>query len=88
MWLRRCLACFVQVSADGFVEKLAYIDLMDMKDPTGVSPRSRGGVLNFPFVTIEDVDVYRQDASGLVAALARLLLTGRQRRARSIGDGH
>lgn len=40
----------------GFVRKVAYVDLMDIKDPEGRSPRSRNGVLTFPFVTIENVD--------------------------------
>ena len=44
--------------ADGFVKKVGYIDLLDIKDPNGVAKRgSKDGVFKFPFVTIEDVDV-------------------------------
>jgi hypothetical protein len=44
--------------ADGFVKKIGYIDLLDIKDPNGVAKRgSKDGVFKFPFVTIEDVDV-------------------------------
>ncbi|KAG2427899.1 hypothetical protein HYH02_014501 [Chlamydomonas schloesseri] len=49
------------VDAAGFAKKVAYIDLLDIKDPNGVSPASRNGVFKFPFQTIEDIDVY--DAS-------------------------
>jgi hypothetical protein len=43
---------------DGFVKKIGYIDLLDIKDPNGVAKRgSKDGVFKFPFVTIEDVDV-------------------------------
>ena len=41
----------------GVLEKIAYIDLMDIQDPNGVAPRgTNNGVFTFPFVTIEDVD--------------------------------
>jgi hypothetical protein len=44
--------------ADGFVKKIGYIDLLDIKDPNGVAKRgTKDGVFKFPFVTIEDVDV-------------------------------
>ena len=43
---------------DGFVKKIGYVDLLDIKDPTGVAKRgTKDGVFKFPFVTIEDVDV-------------------------------
>ena len=50
--------------ADGFVKKLAHIDLMDIRDPEGLA-RSRGDRaatvpadrFTFPFFTIEDVAV-------------------------------
>lgn len=47
-----------QLDKEGVVKKIGYIDLMDIKDPnkkgrTGVVD----GVLNFPFVTIENVDM-------------------------------
>jgi hypothetical protein len=44
--------------ADGFVKKVGYIDLLDIKDPNGVAKRgTKDGMFKFPFVTIEDVDV-------------------------------
>ncbi|MFV0474987.1 MAG: esterase-like activity of phytase family protein [Pikeienuella sp.] len=43
---------------NGVLEKIAYIDLLDIKDPNGVAPRGTiDGVFTFPFVTIEDVDL-------------------------------
>ncbi|KXZ44658.1 hypothetical protein GPECTOR_64g152 [Gonium pectorale] len=52
---------------DGFVKKVAYIDLMDIKDPSGVSPfTSSNGVLTFPFQTIEDIDVYDAEQQTIV----------------------
>ena len=44
--------------ANGVLEKIAYIDLMAIKDPDGIAPRgTKDGVFTFPFVTIEDVDL-------------------------------
>ena len=44
--------------ADGFVKKIGYIDLLDIKDPNGMAKRgAKDGVFKFPFVTIENVDV-------------------------------
>jgi hypothetical protein len=44
--------------AEGFVKKIGYIDLLDIKDPRGVAKRgTKEGVFKFPFVTIEDVDI-------------------------------
>jgi hypothetical protein len=46
------------IDSDGFVKKIGYIDLLDIKDPNGVAKRgTKDGVFKFPFVTIEDVDV-------------------------------
>jgi hypothetical protein len=40
------------------VEKVAYIDLLDIADPDGVARQGTvEGVFTFPFVTIEDVDM-------------------------------
>ncbi|WP_140181707.1 esterase-like activity of phytase family protein [Providencia stuartii] len=40
------------------VDKQAYIDLMNIKDPEGVAKKSlNNGVFTFPFFTIENVDV-------------------------------
>jgi hypothetical protein len=53
--------------ADGFVRKIGYIDLLDIKDPGGVAKRgTKDGVFKFPFVTIENVDVV--DAEHIVVA--------------------
>ncbi|WP_085787581.1 esterase-like activity of phytase family protein [Ketogulonicigenium robustum] len=42
---------------NGVLEKIAYIDLMNIADPNGLAPRGTiDGVFNFPFMTIEDVD--------------------------------
>jgi hypothetical protein len=47
------------VDEDGFVKKAAYIDLLDIKDPNGVSRLEvKGPVFTFPFETTEGVDVY------------------------------
>lgn len=44
---------------DGFVKKVAYIDLLDIKDPNGVSRLgTKSPVFTFPFETAEGVDVY------------------------------
>ena len=52
---------------NGVLEKIAYIDLMNIEDPDGIAPRgSIDGVFNFPFVTIEDVD--RVDETTIVVA--------------------
>lgn len=52
---------------NGVLEKIAYIDLMNIEDPDGVAPRGTiDGVFNFPFVTIEDVD--RVDETTIVVA--------------------
>ncbi|MEM7177084.1 MAG: esterase-like activity of phytase family protein [Pseudomonadota bacterium] len=42
----------------GFVDKIGYVDLMDIDDPDGVARLGGGdGKFTFPFVTIEDVDM-------------------------------
>jgi hypothetical protein len=56
-----------QADAEGFVRKVGFVDLMDIKDPdrrarTGTTD----GVFTFPFVTIENVDVV--DADHIVVA--------------------
>ena len=39
--------------ADGFVKKIGYTDLLDIKDPNGAAKRgTKDGVFKFPFVTI------------------------------------
>jgi hypothetical protein len=44
--------------AEGFVKKIGYVNLLDIKDPNGIAKRgSKDGVFKFPFVTIECVDV-------------------------------
>jgi hypothetical protein len=46
------------IAPDGFVKKIGYLDLLDIKDPDGVAKRgTKDGIFKFPFVTIEDVDV-------------------------------
>jgi hypothetical protein len=46
----------------GFVKKIGYVDLLDVKDPNGVAKRgTKGGVYKFPFVTIENLDVVDGD---------------------------
>ena len=48
--------------ADGFVKKIGFVDLLDIKDPDAVAKRgTKDGVFKFPFVTIEDVDVVDSD---------------------------
>jgi hypothetical protein len=50
-----------QVDAEGFVRKIAYIDLMDIQDPDGIARlptaanRDLRGKFTFPFFTIENV---------------------------------
>ena len=59
---------------DGFVKKIGYVDLLDIKDPNGVAKRgTKDGVFKFPFVTIEDVDVV--DGEHIVVANDNNLLT-------------
>jgi len=49
------------------LRKIAYIDLMQIKDPNAIAPRgTHEGVFSFPFVTIEDVD--RVDENTIVVA--------------------
>lgn len=53
--------------ADGFVRKIGYIDLLDIRDPKGVARvGGKDGKFTFPFVTIEDVDIV--DAQHIVVA--------------------
>ena len=47
-----------QADADGFVKKLAYIDLMDIDDPQKLARQGgKDGKFTFPFFTIENVDI-------------------------------
>ncbi len=56
-----------QPDADGFVRKIGFVDLLDIKDPESKARTgSANGVFTFPFVTIENVDVV--DADHIVVA--------------------
>ena len=56
-----------QPHADGFVRKIGFVDLLDIKDPESKARTgSANGVFTFPFVTIENVDVV--DADHIVVA--------------------
>jgi hypothetical protein len=47
-----------RTNENGVLEKIAYINLMDIQDPNGIAPRGTiSGTFNFPFVTIENVDL-------------------------------
>jgi hypothetical protein len=60
--------------ADGFVKKIGYVDLLNIKDPNGAAKRgTKDGVFKFPFVTIENVDVV--DGEHIVVANDNNLLT-------------
>jgi hypothetical protein len=49
---------FAQADGDGFVKKVAFIDLMDIDDPRKLARQGgRDGKLSFPFFTIENVEV-------------------------------
>ena len=51
-----------QPDADGFVRKIGFVDLLDIKDPESKARTgSANGVFTFPFVTIENVDVVDAD---------------------------
>ena len=50
----------------GVLEKIAYIDLLDIDDPRGIGRGTQGGTFTFPFVTIENVD--RVDEDTIVVA--------------------
>jgi hypothetical protein len=53
---------FAQADADGVVKKVGYIDLMDIDDPNKVARQGgKDGKFNFPFFTIENVDVVDAD---------------------------
>jgi len=53
---------FAQADADGFVKKVGYIDLMDIDDPNKLARQGgKDGKFNFPFFTIENVDVVDAD---------------------------
>ena len=44
-------------NADGTFKKTLVADLMDIKDPSGLAPDSKNGVLTFPYFTIENIIV-------------------------------
>ena len=47
-----------EMDEQNVLRKIAYIDLMKIKDPDGIAPRgTQDKVFSFPFVTIEDVDL-------------------------------
>ena len=50
----------------GVLEKIAYIDLLDIDDPRGIGRGTRDGTFTFPFVTVENVD--RVDEDTIVVA--------------------
>ncbi|SNS14776.1 esterase-like activity of phytase family protein [Tropicimonas sediminicola] len=67
MFKRIYLVDLDRADENGVLEKIAYIDLMDIADPDGVAPRgTTDRVFTFPFVTIEDVD--RVDETTIVVA--------------------
>jgi hypothetical protein len=52
------LVDFAQTDDEGFVEKVGYVDLLNIQDPKGVALHGTiDDVFTFPFVTIEDVDM-------------------------------
>jgi hypothetical protein len=56
-----------QSDAEGFVKKIGYVDLLDIKDPAGrARSGTSDGVFTFPFVTIENVAVV--DSEHIVVA--------------------
>jgi len=53
--------------AEGFVRKIGFIDLLDVRDPEAKARTgAANGVFTFPFVTIENVDIV--DADHIVVA--------------------
>ncbi|GGB59110.1 glycerophosphodiester phosphodiesterase family protein [Deinococcus soli (ex Cha et al. 2016)] len=46
-----------RLNADGTFQKTLIADLMNIADPQGLAPDTRGGTLTFPYVTIENVIV-------------------------------
>ena len=58
---------FSATDDDGFVQRLGYVDLLDIADPDGVALHGTiDGVFTFPMVTIEDVDMV--DAEHIIVA--------------------
>ncbi|MEM8588311.1 MAG: esterase-like activity of phytase family protein [Pseudomonadota bacterium] len=58
---------FGATDADGFVQRLGYVDLLDIADQDGVALHGTiDGVFTFPMVTIEDVDMV--DADHIIVA--------------------
>jgi hypothetical protein len=53
---------FAQADGDGVAKKVGYIDLMDIDDPKHLARQGgKDGKFNFPFFTIENVDVVDDD---------------------------
>lgn len=58
MMKRIYLVDLADADENGVLRKIAYIDLLNIKDAEGLAPRgSIDGVFSFPFTTIEDVDL-------------------------------
>lgn len=55
-----------QQNADGTFKKTLVADLMNLADPQGLAPSTRGGVFGFPYFTIENVLVL--DANTILVA--------------------
>jgi Uncharacterized protein conserved in bacteria len=67
MFKRIYLIDLTRMDENNVLEKIAYIDLMNIQDPEGIAPRGTiDGTFSFPFVTIEDVD--RVDETTIVVA--------------------
>ncbi|WP_417278884.1 esterase-like activity of phytase family protein [Celeribacter sp.] len=67
MFKRIYLIDLERMDENNVLEKIAYIDLMDIQDPVGIAPRgTMDGVYTFPYFTIEDVD--RVDETTIVVA--------------------
>jgi hypothetical protein len=61
------LVDLTKMDASNVLQKIAYIDLLDIKDPNGIAPRgTKDGVFAFPFDTIENVD--RIDQNTIIVA--------------------
>ena len=55
-----------RMDEDNVLEKIAYINLLNIDDPEGLGRGTTDGTFTFPFVTIEDVD--RVDEDTIVVA--------------------
>lgn len=52
----------------GFIPKDKYIDLLNIKDPDGLSPYSNDGTYTFPYYNVENVDVYDERTHTIIVA--------------------